>query len=41
MADRCHCACHAESRVLALFVPADVNDPIEAAVACDSCRDDH
>jgi len=40
MADLCHCACHRQSSI-AGFAPADVSDPVDAAIACDSCRDAH
>ena len=36
----CYCACHADSKIIS-FVPADLEDPIAAATACDSCRDAH
>lgn len=38
--DRCPCACHAHSGILA-FEPVDVSDPVHAALACNSCRDAH
>jgi hypothetical protein len=36
----CLCACHASSRIT-MFHGADVTDVIEAATACDGCRDAH
>lgn len=36
----CHCGCHSGASILA-FHGVDVTDPIEAATACDSCRDSH
>lgn len=36
----CWCRCHVESKYLS-FIPADVEDPVAAAVACDLCRDQH
>lgn len=36
----CFCACHADSKIVS-FIPADLEDAIAAATACDSCRDSH
>jgi hypothetical protein len=38
----CFCACHWDrEQSLVSFSGADVTEPVEAAVACESCRDSH
>jgi hypothetical protein len=40
MFETCFCRCHVESRFTS-FIPADVEDALAAAIACDLCRDKH
>lgn len=36
----CACGCHSYSTITE-FQAVDVSDPVDAALACDSCRDSH